>query len=445
MLRIKINNRFLKEREYIIDTIFNDFLGIPYRIEYHKKDDTLLVLDNDRKITIKDAFFSHIDESKGYLEMKNLPVNIETFQDSRFSEEPLVVLYGSGKITVHPGAIREIECGIDLLASSFFMLTRWEEYVHPARDEHDRFPGVESTAAKNNFLPRPIVNEYLELLRNMLKYSGCKGSRQTRQFKIFPTHDVDHIRYWKNPGQLVRLMGGDLLRRKNLQLAYNHAREYFRVKTGKQKDPYDTFDDLMDLSEQAGLRSYFFFMAGGTSQYDRRYPVKSGAVKERIRRIQRRGHEIGIHPGYNTYENPVLLEHELKRLQEVSPMKITGGRQHYLRFKTPWTWQIWADVHLEWDSTMAYPDLQGFRCGTCFDFTPFNILTREKINIREYPLIASDINLKKDSSTRIFETLQGLKSCCQKHNGNFVVLWHNSNVSNPLFNEYQSIYRDLIK
>jgi hypothetical protein len=445
MLRIKINNRFLKEREYIIDTIFNDFLGISYQIEYHKKDDTVVVLENGNKLNITDAFFSMIDESDGYLKMKHLPVKIEICRDSRFSEKSLVVLYGSGEITVRTG---EIDCGIDLIASSFFMLTRWEEYVYPARDEHDRFPGVESTAFKNNFLNRPIVNEYLELLRNMLNYLGYKGSRRTRQFKIFPTHDVDNVRYWKNPGQLVKILGGDLLRRKNVQLAYNHAAEYFRVKTGKQKDPYDTFDSLMDLSDQAGLQSHFFFIAGGTTRYDRRYPVKSGTVKEIIRRIHQRGHGIGIHPSYNTHENPVLLEQELKRLQEVSPGKITGGRQHYLRFKTPWTWQIWADVHLEWDSTMAYPDLLGFRCGTCFDFTPFNVLTRKKIKIREYPLIVSDTAFKNCSPGRMPEfmpELKALKECCQKYNGNFVILWHNSNVNNSLCNDYLSIYQALIK
>ena len=73
-----------------------------------------------------------------------------------------------------------IECGIDIFASSFFMLTRWEEYVNKIRDMHNRFPAYASLACKNNFLDRPIVNEYVEMLWNMLKFLGCKQEKKKR-------------------------------------------------------------------------------------------------------------------------------------------------------------------------------------------------------------------------------------------------------------------------
>ena len=38
------------------------------------------------------------------------------------------------------------------------------------------------------------------------------------------------------------------------------------------------------------------------------------------------------------------------------------------------------------DCTVGYADREGLRCGTCYEFKPFNFLTRKKLNIKEYPL-----------------------------------------------------------
>ena len=48
------------------------------------------------------------------------------------------------------------------------MLSRYEEAILKGRDKHDRFPSWISVADKGNFLERPIVNEYLEILWSCL-------------------------------------------------------------------------------------------------------------------------------------------------------------------------------------------------------------------------------------------------------------------------------------
>ena len=53
------------------------------------------------------------------------------------------------------------------------MLTRYEEVVNndPLRilDAHERFPATASIAYKENFLHRPVVNEYFEILWYCIK------------------------------------------------------------------------------------------------------------------------------------------------------------------------------------------------------------------------------------------------------------------------------------
>jgi hypothetical protein len=134
-------------------------------------------------------------------------------------------------------------------------------------------------------------------------------------------------------------------------------------------------------------------MSGGSSKYDNRYDINEQKSLDLINKIQKRGHLIGIHPSYNAYNDLEQLKKEIASLEKVTNQKITEGREHYLRFEVPTTWQIWEDAGLKIDSTCAYADHIGFRCGTGKEFSVFNILLRKKLNLKERPLIVMDGSL----------------------------------------------------
>ena len=46
----------------------------------------------------------------------------------------------------------------DLFAASFFLLSRYEEYMPHVRDEHERFTAVESFAYRKKFIEKPVVD-----------------------------------------------------------------------------------------------------------------------------------------------------------------------------------------------------------------------------------------------------------------------------------------------
>ena len=41
---------------------------------------------------------------------------------------------------------------------------------------------------------------------------------------------------------------------------------------------------------------------------------------------------------------------------------------------------------MKWDSILTYPEKEGFRCGMCYEYSIFNILTRKKLKLKEIPL-----------------------------------------------------------
>jgi hypothetical protein len=263
MLFIHIPDSCIKERAYIIDVFLGEFLGLEYKIEVSSSNsDYRIVLENGREIVFRDHFFSKFSDHPDYLKPENLPVEI-VYATNRFTpEDDLPVLYGTTDLHIDekPG-YSMIDCGTDIFASSFLMLTRWEEYVSEEKDQLNRFSSSTSIARKNGFLHRPVVNEYLELLWNMLKYSGISQERKSRTFKPYLTHDVDFILKWRGLRSLVRALASDIFKKKSLNAFYNDLVDFIKTSRKLKTDPFDTFDQLMSLSEKNGLESYFFMMS----------------------------------------------------------------------------------------------------------------------------------------------------------------------------------------
>jgi hypothetical protein len=327
------------------------------------------------------------------------------------------------------------------------MLSRWGEYVNTKRDTYNSFPADESIAYKYNFLDRAVVNEYAQILWRMLPRLGINQQCRPQHQQFFLTHDVDTLYFWSGPKQLLRLMAGDLLRRRNIKLALERAAEYYLVVRKKIKDPYDTFEWLMDKSEAIGVKSRFYFMSGGVTDYDNQYSINDPIALELIEKIKQRGHIIGIHPSYNAYNDFNQLKEEKKRLEEIVKQPITEGREHYLRFEVPTTWQIWEDNGLELDSTCGYAEKEGFRCGTGEAFSVFNILSRKQLRLKERPLIVmEDSFATAQPHITPEQMLEKVKTLIERTGrGTFTLLWHNSNFATQKWEKYRGLYEKIIK
>jgi hypothetical protein len=417
MIKIKIPNNNTNERKYIIDILFNEFLGLSYNIEIEEiVKNYEIILPNDKILTIKDTFFNKFPKDLEYLKLENIPNKIEE---------------------------------LDIFASSFFMISRWEEYVNKNRDSHNRFPATESLAYKQGFLDRPIVNEYVEELKEMLFDLDSNLVFKERKFELVLTHDVDKPLKYTGVYSIIYAVGVELIKNKDIGESIKVFIEYFLTKFRLKKDPYDTFDYLMSLSEKLEVKSHFFFMAKGLTSYDNFYNTKDKFINKLIEKIKTRGHNVGIHPTYNAYNNTTQFRKEKEELEKNLDTNITFGREHYLRFSVPNTWQIWEDYGMRWDSTLSFADKEGFRCGVCYEYSVFNILTRKKLNLKEKPLIVMEGNFtiyQKDiKPIDMKDKIKKLINEVKKYDGEFVFLWHNSSFNTKEWEEYKYIYEEVLK
>lgn len=414
MVKISIPNNNIQERKYIIDVVFNEFLGLKYSLEVGSTDYEI-TLPNQKRLTIKDTFFNKYPKDLEYLKLENIPKKIEE---------------------------------LDIFAASFFMLTRWEEYVNKKRDSHNRFPAYESLAYKQGFLDRPVVNKYVEWLKQALLKLDSSVRFKEKKFQLVLTHDVDSLYMWGSWKQVFRVALGDIIKRKSLSLALERFAEYFLIKRGKIKDPFDTFDWLMDKSEALGIKSKFYFMSGGVTKYDNNYKIDEPQSLKLIDKIKKRGHIIGIHPSYNAYNDFERFKEEKELLEKITKQKIEEGREHYLRFEVPTTWQIWEDNGMKIDSTCGYADKEGFRCGTGDEFSVFNILTRKRLRLKERPLVFMDDNHHSYSRVPIdksYEKIKQLINLSKKYNSPATLLFHNSIFAKGKNMDFALLYTKLLE
>lgn len=328
----------------------------------------------------------------------------------------------------------------DLFGSAFYILTRAEEMINPERDIHGRFPAKASHAFQNNYLHRPVVDEYIEILWACMKRLWPRLERKKTAFRMILSHDVDvpFAEAFSNPLRIGRSVAGDLLKRKSPGKAIRRISNWLAVKRGSwRSDTNYTFDRIMDLSEQHGIRSAFYFKTACTNpKYDDGYSIDHPYIRALMREIYARGHEIGFHPSYETYLDSVQTKKEFLKLlrvceEEGIQQDTWGGRQHYLRWAAPVTWRNWADAGLSYDSTLSYADHVGFRCGTCHEFPIFDLEQNKVLPLTERPLVVMEGSLLGDQYMGLdFDSAQTkieqLKKVCGKFGGSFTLLWHNS-------------------
>ena len=428
------------EVEYTFYCLLSVFLGLRYEVVIDDASCDYKITCNSQTLQIANFFFKD-DRVEHLYQLDNLPsaVNFSDIEleNTQFSQ---VSFFGNSSWSKQEGGFK---WGNDIVAASFYMLTRWEEIVIENKDEHNRFLAIDSLAHKNNFLHRPIVNEYVEILYHTLKSFGLYQIRKVRKYTTLATHDVDRPFLWDSTLGKIKSIGASLLIRRNKEEIKLRAQNIVRG-----TDPFDTFDLLMDMSESIGEKAHFFFMAGGETEFDNFYQLGQPTVINLIKRIKKRNHCIGIHPSYNTYRDLDKLNSEIDILQKATGTKVSSSRQHYLRFDVSNTWNILDKSNVEWDSTMCYADVAGFRSGICYSYPVYDIVKREQLSLIEKPLIVMDTTLLRYEKLQVKQALsrvENLQNEVRRYNGNFVFLWHNSSFNSQEWVRYEEVFKIMYK
>jgi len=442
MLTITVPDDNLKERLYTLDVMIGEYIGIPYQLKISNELKDYCIQYEKKQVLIKDGFFSKHENPLSYLNVDNIPDHIRWFGPNRICSEPIPFFFGENVFYSNDDLI---VCGLDIFACTFFMLSRWEETVSDKCDQFGRFPEDEMLAVKFDIHERPVVNEYCEVLKKLIGLLSPDFRFLERTFTSLITHDIDYLFRFGSLKSLTRNIAGDLLNRKSINQAFSTLNNYHKYLRGDIKDPFNTFDELMDLSEFNSLKSSFYFIPLVKGEKGCDYSIFDSRVSKIMNNIQQRGHEIGFHPSALTFHNQTRFSLEHQRIESLG-FEVSGGRQHYLLYDIKETFHYWEKAGLQYDTGLGFSSHVGFRCGTCIPFRLFSVTERRMLNLYEKPMCVMDAALipKLLTIELMYSIISNIITQVRKHSGLFVFLLHNDGFSRYENIKYKGVFKEIM-
>lgn len=332
----------------------------------------------------------------------------------------------------------------DIFAASFFMVTRYEEYLDFKPDKFGRFPAEASLAYKNNFLKLPVVDLWVkEMVKELLKkYNNLTFKRNN--YSALLTIDVDQPFAYVGKG-LIRTIGG-LIR--DVRNSDSTVGERYKILAGEDKDPYDNFDYIKEKVEKFNADVNFFFPVGNFSDYDKNPSWKNEEYRKLITSIAEH-YKTGLHPSFYSADNPLLLKKETIRLSSILDREVLLSRFHYIRLFTPASYRSLLEAGIREDYSMGYPDEPGFRAGISRPYPFYDIHEDITTNLKIIPYQVMDttlwnyLKLDPDSAG---ELISDLIAKTKNAGGMFVSIWHNTTlVDDEKWRKWRGVFEYMLK
>ncbi len=424
-------HKITHRNKYIFNLIFKDTLGI------------------DFTLTSELEQFKTSDGAK--LSYTNNPVSDELFFTSRnllfetgITEQNISVFeLNNSKVFFATGKSSGLP--FDVFAASFYLVSRYEEYLPHIRDEHDRFDAKDSLAFLNGFLQKPLVNIWAIWIRELLvkKYPQLIFPEQKYQF--VSTIDIDNAYAYREKG-FTRSVGGYL---KSLtKFDFKEISERSRVILGFDKDPYDTYEFQLEIIKKYKLKSIYFFLLGDYGVNDKNLPIESKKFQSLIKMLGDYA-QIGIHPSYGSNKSKTQLKKEVERLSKVLHRDITQSRQHFLKLTLPETYRNLIDLDITDDYTMGFASQVGFRASICtaFNFYDLDMELETKLKIHPFAMMEGTLKYSmKVNPEDAMNKIQPLIDEVKKVDGVFMSLWHNDTLNDKkIWAGWKAVYEKMVQ
>jgi len=450
---------FFNPIKYTLNIILKT-LGIDYEILFYSnlnaneiEADTLIISYGSEKPKISSSYHIHIYQSKLFGEDYKTQSSMPKLPSKRYKDTP-VIYEGNGNL--RGLVIRNenvIETNIDIIASSFFMLSRYEEYLVDERDQYDRFPASASVAYKEGFLTKPIVNEYIELLWGWIDSFNLGFKRKKlwgdKDFAACLTHDIDEAKMWDRKGTYseIRHWGSLTLKKRKPISAIRRMKKALGLMIN-HIDPYWNYKEIIKLEEQYGFSSSFYFFGGGNHFWDAKYSIHDKEMTNLLREIKDSGYEVGLHGSFESYNNLEMLQSEKESLEKIVG-EVYSIRQHFLRFDVKKTYAIYEKLGIKCDVTLGYAQHEGFRSGICLPYQPYSLDDDRPYKVTEIPLTVMDATLyeikyKNLNSEESWQSVRQLLEVTKRFGGCIVILWHNYYLEYLEHKDTAEVYRQTL-
>ena len=230
----------------------------------------------------------------------------------------------------------------DILSASFYLLSRYEEYLHHEAHPNSPFAATDSVGFQHHFLEIPIVDIWVARLKKALleKYPTLEFA--PREGATVSVIEVPKAFKYKHKGFMRTLLRGLAFL---FTLQWSQLSELCRVITGREKDPYDFYETLIDYFQTHKLYPTFFFLLGDYNYYDQGLSYNNLKYKYLIKHVADYA-IVSILGSYDAISRQETLSMERERMINIPRFTATWPNQSSRRITPCATLPIWASVRV---------------------------------------------------------------------------------------------------
>jgi len=411
---------------FIMDVVFKEHLNIAYRL-------TESVADFDNaELKISYA----LQPLAGEVFIWQHPLLME----SEIREQTIDSGLFDGEITFFQSAHDRSFISFDIFSFSFFLLSRYEEYLPHRKDKYGRFAATESVAYRFGFLQKPLVDIVVLKFAKKLQEAIPGLKLQPSDLpEYLATYDIDNAYAYKYKG-LVRSLGG--LSKLAIRFKWGEAIERIAVLMNLKKDPFDTYEYIQSLQQRYDLDTYYFILFAEKDKHDRGLSPDNKHFHRLLKQLDETA-KVGSHPSFASHLDKEKQRKEITGLSSVLQKEITFCRSHFLLLDFPETYRGFIENGMVADFTLGYADQVGFRASTCKPFYFFDLSSGRETSLRIYPFSYMEETLKvymRLSGEEGLEVIKKLIDQVKSVNGVFISLWHNENFEKRGWHGWKKVY-----
>ena len=330
----------------------------------------------------------------------------------------------------------------DIFSASFYLLSRYEEYLPHVKDIHGRFSPKDSIAYQNNFLALPVVDIWANKLLDRLLERFPDMDVKKPVYSYISIIDVTSSHCYAHRG-FTRSLAGFLL--DLVKFRIKRLFERVVVWFNPSKDPYDNYEFLIQKRKEYNLNCMFFFQLASYSTYDKNLSPNNNNFRFLIKTIADYC-KVSLAASYSSFNDVELLRKEKKNLADVINRQVEYSRMRYNRVDVPQTYRNLVDAEFTDDFTMGYTHEIGFRAGTSFPFYLYDINMELQQPIRVHSFAFHDYAIHEETSLdTILGKVRSLYQEVKKVNGEFISVFSNELLGTDHALDWKETYEAIIK
>jgi hypothetical protein len=252
----------------------------------------------------------------------------------------------------------------DIFAASFYLLSRYEEYLPHLKDANNRYPASESLGVKENFIKKPVVDIWAYKLKKVLESNFPDLEMSDRSLTIHNVVVAQEPFAYKYKGFFRSLAGyiNDLVKFK-----FRRILERSKVVIGLNPDPYQTFNWIIDTIKGSTSKLTVFFLLGESVKFSEGINSQRKYFRRWIK-IVADYTEVGLIFSEEAQSKFNTLKKEKRLMENIVNRSLKSSLNDQFNMELPDIYRDLVELEVDRDFTMVYHDTVGFRSGTC---TPF--------------------------------------------------------------------------